>query len=123
VHPLLGIVTALEQSDGRAVLACGCDLPFVTPALAASIAEPDVPLVVPRTGDRLHPLFARYTAPLLPRLREALEQSAPLQGTVAALEPVVLDEQLLRAFGDPALLLFNVNTPEDLERAELLLGG
>jgi molybdenum cofactor guanylyltransferase len=121
VHPLLGIVTALEQSDGRAVLACGCDLPFITSALAASIAETDVPLVVPRTGNRLHPLFARYTAALLPRLQAALEQSAPLQETVAALEPLLLDEQELRAFGDPARLLFNVNTQADLERAETML--
>src|SRR6266513_99355 len=34
LHPLRGIVTALEQADGRTVLVCGCDLPFVTPALA-----------------------------------------------------------------------------------------
>jgi molybdopterin-guanine dinucleotide biosynthesis protein A len=121
VHPLLGIVTALERSEGRAVLACGCDLPFITPALAAAIAGTDARLVVPRAGHRLHPLLARYTAPLLPRLREALEQSAPLQETVAALDPLILDEQALRAFGDPARLLFNVNTPEDLERAEALL--
>ena len=121
VHPLLGIVTALEQADGRPVLACPCDLPFLTPALAAAIAATDAPLVVPRAGGRLHPLLARYTATLLPALREALEQSAPLQETVVALEPLIVDERALGAFGDPARLLFNVNTPEDLERAEGML--
>jgi molybdopterin-guanine dinucleotide biosynthesis protein A/ketosteroid isomerase-like protein len=121
VHPLLGIVTALEQSGGRAVLACACDLPFASPALAASIAETGAPLVVPSAGGRLHPLFARYTAALLPALRGALEQSAPLQATVAALEPLILDEQALSAFGDPARLLFNVNTQADLELAETML--
>jgi molybdopterin-guanine dinucleotide biosynthesis protein A/ketosteroid isomerase-like protein len=121
VHPLLGIVTGLEQADGRAVLACACDLPFITPALAASIAEMDAPLVVPRAGDRLHPLFALYTPALLPALREALDRSAPLQETVAALDPLILGEQELRAFGDPARLLFNVNTQADLERAETMM--
>jgi molybdenum cofactor guanylyltransferase len=120
-HPLLGLVTALEQADGRAVLACACDLPFLSPGLVARIAQDSAHLVVPRTGERLHPLFARYTYGLLPALREALGSDAPLHETVVALEPVILDEHDLRPFGDPARLLFNVNTPEDLERAEAML--
>jgi molybdopterin-guanine dinucleotide biosynthesis protein A len=123
VHPLLGIVTALEQADGRAVLACACDMPFVTPELAEHIAGIDAPLVVPHAGARLHPLLARYTPGLLLVLREALDREAPLHETLIALQPVILDEEELRAFGDPARLLFNVNTPEDLERAEQLLRG
>jgi molybdopterin-guanine dinucleotide biosynthesis protein A len=122
VHPLLGIVTALEQADGRAVLACACDLPFLSPGLVARIAEDPAHLVVPRTGERLHPLLARYTHGLLPALREALGSEAPLHETVVGLGPVILDEHDLRPFGDPRRLLFNVNTPDDLERAEAMLG-
>lgn len=121
VHPLLGIVTALEQADGRAVLACACDLPFLPPGLVARIAGDGAHLVIPRTGERLHPLFARYTPGLLPALREALASEAPLHEAVVGLEPVILDEGDLRAFGDPARMLFNVNTPDDLERAEAML--
>lgn len=123
VHPLLGIVTAVEQADGRPVLVCACDLPFLTAELVGHIARIDAPLVIPRAGGRLHPLFARYTAALLPALREALEPEAPLHETLVALRPSIVDEQDLRAFGDPARLLFNVNTPEDLERAEKMLSG
>jgi molybdenum cofactor guanylyltransferase len=123
VHPLLGIVTALEQADGRPVLACACDLPFLSPVLVAHVAEIDAPLVLPRAGGRLHPLFARYTPGLLPALREALSGEAPLHETLLALEPLILAEQQLRAFGDPAQLLFNVNTPADLERAEVMLAS
>ena len=121
VHPLLGIVTALQQADGRAVLACACDLPFLTPALADHVAGTDAHLLIPRAGGKLHPLFARYTHRLLPRLREALAREAPLHETLSALDAVILDEEALRAFGDPARLLFNVNTPADLERAEAML--
>jgi molybdenum cofactor guanylyltransferase len=121
VHPLLGIVTALEQADGRAVLACACDLPFVSADLAARIAGDRAHLVVPRTGERLHPLFARYTHGLLPALREALRSEAPLHEALVGLRPVILDEHDLRPFGDPGRLLFNVNTPDDLERAEAML--
>ena len=120
-HPLLGIVTALEQADGRPVLACACDMPFVSPALARSLADTSAALVIPHAGGRLHPLFALYTPALLPALREALDQRAPLQETVAGLAPVIVDEAELRAFGDPDRLLFNVNTPADLERAEAML--
>jgi molybdenum cofactor guanylyltransferase len=123
VHPLLGIVTALEQADGRAVLACACDLPFLSPALVARVAGDGGALVIPRTGERLHPLFARYTPGLLPVLRDALAREAPLRETVAELEPVFIDEAELRAFGDPAGLLFNVNTPGDLELAEAMLAA
>ena len=121
-HPLVGIVTALEQADGRAVLVCACDMPFVTPALAAYVVAFDAPLVIPRAGERLHPLFARYTPGLLPSLREALEHEAPLHETLTALDPVILEEPDLRRLGDPARLLFNVNTPDDLARAEKMLG-
>jgi len=123
VHPLLGIVTALEQADGRAVLACACDLPFVTPALAARVAGHDAPLVVPRAGGRLHPLFARYTERLLPDLRAALSEERSLHETLDALMPAILEETELGRFGDPARLLLNVNTPEDLLRAETMLGN
>jgi molybdopterin-guanine dinucleotide biosynthesis protein A len=121
VHPLLGVVTALERSGGSAVVVCACDLPFVTPALVSRLAAAPEPLVVPRAGGRLHPLLARYAPSLLPALRHALERGASMQETVSALGPLTLDERDLRAFGDPDQLLFNVNTPADLERAEAML--
>jgi GTP:adenosylcobinamide-phosphate guanylyltransferase len=40
---------------------------------------------------------------------------------VASLDPYVLEEEELAAFGDPERLLFNVNTPADLARAEELV--
>jgi molybdopterin-guanine dinucleotide biosynthesis protein A len=120
-HPLCGIVAALDRSDGRGVVVCGCDMPFVTAALVRRLAEIDAPLVVPRTASFLHPLCARYGPSLAQPLRAALEERRPLQEAVAALGPVVLEEDDLRPFGTPARLLFNVNTRADLERAEELL--
>ena len=72
-------------------------------------------------GGRYHPLLARYRPSLAPALASALEQRRPLQQVVAALGPAVIDEQGLARFGDPERLLFNVNTPADLERARELL--
>jgi molybdenum cofactor guanylyltransferase len=122
-HPLCGIVTALERAAGQAVLVCGCDMPFVSPALLSSLTAHEGRLVVPRAQGRLHPLLARYDAVLLEPLRTALEKLRPLQELVAELEPTVIEEDELGAFGDPGLLLFNVNRPGDLRRAEQLVAG
>jgi molybdopterin-guanine dinucleotide biosynthesis protein A len=116
-HPLRGIVTALERADGRPLIVCGCDMPFVTARLLSHLSERKEPLVVPRTRGRLHPLIARYGATLLADLRQALQQPQAMHELITELEPAILDEDQLRAFGNPERLLFNVNTREDLARA------
>lgn len=119
-HPLTGIVHALEQVDGRAVLVCAGDLPFVTAALVQELAEADAggaPALVPRAAGRLQPLLARYEPSALAPLAAALAgagRSAPLRELVAALSPRVLDMADERPF-------FNVNRPEDLLTASALL--
>jgi molybdenum cofactor guanylyltransferase len=120
-HPFCGVVAAIEQAGGPVVV-CGCDVPFVRAKLLRHLADSKAPLVVPRFGGRLHPLLARYGPELLEPLREALAAERPLQAVVAELGPQFIDEEELRRFGDPELLTFNVNTAEDLRRAEKLLG-
>jgi molybdenum cofactor guanylyltransferase len=121
-HPLCGILAALEQA-GRPILACGCDMPFLVPKLLLHLATRSRPLVVPRAGGRLHPLLARYGPALLDPLGRALDSAEPLHEVVSRLDPFLVDEHALRRFGDPERLLFNLNTPEDLARAEDLLKG
>jgi molybdenum cofactor guanylyltransferase len=120
-HPLCGIVTALERAGGRAVVACGCDMPFVSPGMLSSLATTNQRLVVPKAGGCLHPLLARYEPVLLEPLRAALADGRPVQETVAALEPMLISEPELHELGDPELILFNINEPDDLERAEQVL--
>lgn len=112
-HPLAGIVHALERADGRPVLICAGDLPFVTPALVERLVAAPAdgrPAVVPRAGGRLQPLLARYLpaahAPLAAALA-APDGSGPLRELVAALDPRVVEVTDERSF-------FNVNAPEDL---------
>jgi molybdopterin-guanine dinucleotide biosynthesis protein A len=126
-HPLLGVTTALARA-GRPLLVCGCDLPFVTAALARRLAETPRQsarerIVVPSTGSRLHPLFGRYDPAFLDELSVALAACRSMREAITALDPLLLEAEELARFGDPARLLFNVNTPEDLSRAEQLLGG
>jgi molybdenum cofactor guanylyltransferase len=118
-HPVAGILEALERVDG-AVIVCACDMPFVTAELVAYLAgQPGS--AVPFAGGRLHPLLARYDTAAAGALAQALAASAPLQEAVRRLDPAVIGEAELARFGDPARLLFNVNTPADLARAEEML--
>jgi molybdenum cofactor guanylyltransferase len=122
VHPLTGIATCLERSDGRPVLVCGCDLPFVTPHLAMHVARQPAAVAVPTIGGRLHPLLGRYEPGVLGALKAALTERRSLQETIRSFdEAVLMGWAELEMFGDPHRLLFNVNTPLDLARAEALL--
>jgi molybdopterin-guanine dinucleotide biosynthesis protein A len=107
VHPLLGIVTALERADGP-VIAVACDMPFVTPALLARLATGPEAAVV--AAGRLEPFPARYDPAWLPELREALAAEAPVRATLEALAPATIAL-------DDAEPLRSVNTPEDLAAA------
>jgi molybdenum cofactor guanylyltransferase len=113
-HPLVGIVHALRLAGGRAVLVCAADLPFVTPATLRALAGADAgaaPAVIAAVDGVTQPLLGRYEP-----------------GCAALLEPIARDGRVAmravvgalgaREFELDALELFNVNTPEDLRRAE-----
>jgi len=119
-HPLAGIVAALERA-GRPVVVCGCDLPFLAPALLAHLAGRSEPLVVIEAAGRLHPLVGRYVPDLIDALRAGRDQQRPLHEVVTELGAVRITEPKLRRYGDPERIVFNVNTPDDLARAEEML--
>ena len=120
-HPLAGLVCALEQAEGRAVVAVACDMPFVAPELLARLAALEAPAAAARVGGRLEPFPGRYEQAALPVLRAALEREAPVREALASLAPVELGEEELLAFGDPVLMVAGVNTPSELAAAEALV--
>lgn len=122
-HPLAGILAALRHAGGRRLMVVACDMPLVTAPLLRWMAALDEPLAVPRAGGRLHPLLARYGAEHADALERALADGRSLSAAVSALEPRVVGETELRRFGEPERLLFNVNSPDDLEHAEQLIAG
>jgi len=116
-HPLLGVVRALELAGGRPVLACAADLPFVTPRLVGQLAHADpgdARAAIACQGGQTQPLLGCYEPAAVGALNEAARRGEAIREAVAALEP------LLVQVGDPDAL-FNVNSPEDLSRAEAIL--
>jgi molybdopterin-guanine dinucleotide biosynthesis protein A len=123
-HPLAGVVCALRhaQREGgeRAVIAVGCDMPFVTGALLAWMARLDGSAMAV-VGGRAQPLPARVATEAAPALERALEREAPLRAAIAELGARLLDGEELKRFGAPERLLFSVNTPVDMATAEAWL--
>jgi molybdopterin-guanine dinucleotide biosynthesis protein A len=113
VHPLLGIVTALERAGEPAVVAA-CDMPFVPAGLLARLAAG--PEAAVRVGGRLEPFPARYEPAWLPELRAALEREAAVRATLEALAPATIAV-------DDAAPFRSVNTPAELEAARRELGA
>jgi molybdenum cofactor guanylyltransferase len=117
-HPLVGIIHALELAEGRAVVVCAADLPFVTPELIARLASADPGsgrAVLASSAGASQPLLACYQHSALERLAALeLDDELSLRAAVAALDPVALE------VSDPDEL-FNVNAPEDLLAAAAIL--
>jgi molybdenum cofactor guanylyltransferase len=114
--PLAGILAALEAARAPRVVAVACDMPFITGAALRLLLEaPDADVVVPRTGGRLDPLFARYAracaAPIRRRV-EAGERRAT--SFFEDVEVLILDEEQLRAVDPQLRFLTNCNSPSDL---------
>ena len=120
-HPLCGILAALRACDGRALVVCPCDMPFVQAPLLAWLGALDAPLAVVSSGDRLHPLLGRYEFSLVEALEEQLRREASLTETVSALGALIIGESDLARFDLPERICWNVNTRADLEYAETLL--
>ncbi|MHC4948993.1 MAG: molybdenum cofactor guanylyltransferase [Planctomycetota bacterium] len=114
--PLAGIEAALASGLDDAWLVCPCDLPFVTDALLAPLADADdAPATVLRVAgeDAPRPLPARLTTAALPVVRRRLDAGRrSVRGLVAALPARVVEVPAAAAAA-----LANVNTPEDLAEA------
>jgi molybdenum cofactor guanylyltransferase len=114
-HPLLGILHALSLAEGRAVLVCAGDLPFVTAEALQTLAAADpagTPAVIAAAGGMTQPLLGCYQ-PVALELVGAADLLRPMRETVARIGARTVEV-------DPHVL-FNVNYPEDLLQATALM--
>jgi molybdopterin-guanine dinucleotide biosynthesis protein A len=121
-----GIYTAVTAGSGP-VLCVAWDMPFVTVpllrALVGRFERGDVDAVLPESSGRrgLEPLCAVYGPACGPAIAQRLA-SGDLQAISfhADVRVGIVPLAEVRTFGAPEDLFFNVNTPEDLARAEAL---
>jgi molybdopterin-guanine dinucleotide biosynthesis protein A len=127
--PVAGIEAALRwaEEEGRpGALVAACDMPFLDPRAMRLLVDlardanpsPDAVLFGAKDG-RNPPLCAWFSVRCLPAAERVLSGDdrsvrALLSSVAAAWVP--MDEAA--RFRDPATMFFNVNTPDDLRRAE-----
>jgi molybdopterin-guanine dinucleotide biosynthesis protein A len=120
IHPLTGIVTALDHVEAPVVVVAG-DMPFVPAELLLRLAHCEAECAVTIAPSGTQPLLARYTPAVRDRLAQAAASDVPVRAAIASLHPTVITSAELSRYGDPELIEFNVNTPEDVARAEAIL--
>ncbi len=122
---LHGLQTALNAARGEIVLILSCDTPFVSHELLEHLLnrahEADV--IVPKNDDNYEPLQAVYNKErCLPAVKAAIVSG---ERRMVSFYPQVhvlpIEGQVLSKLDPSGLSFFNVNTTEDLERAEHLL--
>ena len=122
-HALAGVVAAIREADGQQVIVLACDLPLLPVDYLAWLAGHEGGTVIPCPGGDPQPLAARYSPQDLAVLEAALEAEAPARQAVAGLDATFVGDDELTRFGDPGRIFTNVNTPDDLARAEAVLAA
>jgi molybdopterin-guanine dinucleotide biosynthesis protein A len=119
-----GIYSALVRAGGP-VLVVAWDMPFVPMALLAALrlagAETDADAVVPESGSPrgLEPLCALYTPACVGPIERRLDAGdLRVVGFYDDVRLARLPVETVATFGDPTRIFLNVNSPDDLARAE-----
>lgn len=116
-----GILTALESTSADRVLVVACDLPFLTEDLLRAL------LTLAGSGDGAWVETPRGPEPLVACYRQSARGPIRAAITAGRLKAADLGRHLrlhalagdaLSAFGAPAHLLDNLNTPEDYARVQ-----
>jgi molybdopterin-guanine dinucleotide biosynthesis protein A len=119
---LTGIHSALFYSTRPYAFCVGCDTPFLSRAVVEKLIqalEPGVDVVIPDTGAGFEPLCAAYSVRCLQAIEQNLKSSRlKIQDFFKKVRVKKIPEPNLRAVDPQLMSFFNVNTPEDLERAE-----
>lgn len=117
--PLGGVYTGLLRLADAPGLFLAVDVPFVPVTLLRRLLElaQGADAAVPVTADGAHPLCAVYRRTCLEPIRRRLDAG---ENRMTSFWPDVRVRELggdeLREHGDPALVLGNVNAPEDYAR-------
>lgn len=115
-----GLLTALTVSDAEWNFVCGCDMPFIQPALIELLAENrgGYEAVVPRWGDYIEPLCSFYKRSLIHN--RGIIGHRRLSGVIRSIKTRFITEESLRRVDAELLSFFNINTEADIRQARML---
>lgn len=118
--PLVGIYSGLMACSNSRALVVGGDMPFLNVNLLRYMSQLcyACDVVVPRAGDKLEPLCAVYSRSCLGYIEKLLKRDELRINKLFDMARVrYLEEEEIDRIDPDHLSFFNVNTPEDLEKA------
>jgi molybdopterin-guanine dinucleotide biosynthesis protein A len=124
VGTLGGLHAGLSAIRTEYGLVVGCDMPFLNADLLRFMISQSrgYDVVMPRVGKYYEPLHALYARRCVPALEHSiLAGQRRILHALAELRIRYIEEPELDRYDPDRLSFFNVNTPEDLERARSLL--
>lgn len=123
--PLGGVYTGLSTMAATRAVAVACDMPLLKPSLIALLRrlQPEHDAVVPLNG-LPEPLCAVYAATCIPAIKAQLEAgSYKMTSFLDDLAVRYVEPGEWQRLDKDGLSFLNVNTEEDLERAEQILAS
>ena len=121
---LNGLQAGLFAAAHEYAFFAACDTPFIKGALIQRLLETvtrKADIIIPSTSAGYEPMFAVYKKTCLPAMVWQLERGMlKIQGMFRKVRLKTVDEADLRMVDPELVSFFNVNTPEDLVRAEAL---
>ncbi len=122
---LTGIHTGLFYTSNPFAFFAACDTPFLKKELVKTIIdniEPSVDVVIPETSAGLEPLCAVYSKECLKPVEHHLtKEKFKIQHLFKKRRVKKISEEILREKDPDLLSFFNINSPEDLDKAEKIL--
>jgi molybdopterin-guanine dinucleotide biosynthesis protein A len=123
--PLSGMHAAFHHAMGEECWVVGCDLPFASEKVAQFLLElrreSGADAVVPVVHGRIHPLHAVYHRRSLAVLSDCLLRGEyRVQHFLRQIHTLEVKEREFLDRGFPSTFVFNVNTPEEYQRAKNL---
>lgn len=118
--PLGGIHAGLTYSPSDINLVVACDMPFISHRLLEYLLRhgKNYDVVIPRLGNYLEPLVACYNKSCLEVIEEHLRAGRlKITSFFSRVNVMYVDREKIARLANPDYVFFNVNTPQDLERA------
>jgi len=123
---LTGLHTGLFYARHPYIFLTACDTPFLKREMVELIIaniEAETDIVMPKTSAGMEPLCAAYSKNCLaPAERHLRQEKLKIQLALRRCRIKTISESALRSVDPELLSFFNVNTPEDMLKAQELAG-
>ncbi|WP_447984435.1 molybdenum cofactor guanylyltransferase [Nitrospira sp. Nam74] len=120
-----GLYTGLSVASYPRIFAAACDMPFLNPTVIDHLLQCcDDDVIMPKLASGLQPMHAVYSKACLPYFkRMMLMNNLSIQGVLESheLRIQLVPEEVLTTFDAQLLSFLNLNTPEDVELARILV--